>query len=41
VLIDVLFIFGPSRRCVHDLVADTTVVKAVPESMVGRTPAGA
>ena len=27
-LVDVLFIFGNSRRCVHDLIAGTIVVKA-------------
>jgi len=27
-LVDVLFIFQPTRRCLHDLVADTHVVKA-------------
>jgi uncharacterized RDD family membrane protein YckC len=26
-LIDVLFIFGPARRCVHDLIAGTQVLK--------------
>jgi len=28
VLVDVLFIFGKSRRCVHDYLGDTIVVKA-------------
>jgi uncharacterized RDD family membrane protein YckC len=27
-LIDILFIFGPSRRCLHDFIAGTHVVKA-------------
>ncbi len=27
-LIDVLFVFGNRRRCVHDYIADTIVVKA-------------
>jgi hypothetical protein len=27
-LVDVLFIFGPSKRCLHDLVAGTKVVEA-------------
>jgi len=27
-LVDVLFIFGESRRCVHDHIADTIVIKA-------------
>ena len=27
-LIDVLFIFGDARRCVHDHIADTIVIKA-------------
>lgn len=27
-LVDVLFIFRRSRRCVHDLIADTAVIKA-------------
>ena len=27
-LIDSLFIFGPTRRCLHDLVAGTHVVKS-------------
>ena len=27
-LIDVLFIFGNARRCVHDYIADTIVIKA-------------
>jgi uncharacterized RDD family membrane protein YckC len=26
-LVDVLFIFGPTRRCLHDVMADTHVVK--------------
>jgi uncharacterized RDD family membrane protein YckC len=28
VLVDVLFIFGDARRCLHDLLADTIVVTA-------------
>lgn len=28
VLVDILFIFGPERRCVHDYIAGTKVVKA-------------
>lgn len=28
-LIDVLFIFGPTRRCLHDYLAGTHVVRAV------------
>jgi len=27
-LVDILFIFGESRRCVHDYIADTVVIKA-------------
>jgi uncharacterized RDD family membrane protein YckC len=27
-LIDVLLIFGNARRCVHDYIADTIVIKA-------------
>jgi hypothetical protein len=27
-IIDVLFIFGNARRCVHDYIADTIVIKA-------------
>jgi uncharacterized RDD family membrane protein YckC len=27
-LIDVLFIFGPAKRCVHDYIADTIVIRA-------------
>ena len=27
-LVDVLFIFQPTRRCMHDLFADTHVIKA-------------
>ena len=38
-LIDVLMIFGPARRCLHDLVADTQVVTA--ESSPNATLEGA
>jgi len=27
-IVEVLFIFGPARRCVHDYIADTIVIKA-------------
>ena len=27
-IIDVLFIFGESRQCLHDRIADTIVIKA-------------
>jgi len=32
-LVDVLFIFGESRRCVHDLIAGTKVVRAAETSV--------
>jgi hypothetical protein len=30
--VDVLFIFGQERRCLHDLIAGTRVVQGQPES---------
>ncbi len=38
VLIDFLFIFQKSRRCLHDLIADTTVIEAIPGGSAHRSP---
>ncbi|RKZ93635.1 MAG: hypothetical protein DRR19_00600 [Candidatus Parabeggiatoa sp. nov. 1] len=38
VLIDPLFIFQKSRRCLHDLIADTTVIEAIPGGSAHRSP---
>ncbi len=40
-IVDALFIFGKSRRCLHDLVADTVVVTAVSAPLPDRSSARA